>query len=178
MYSRAPRRSWHTYMYAHAHTQTRTHRLSQSWLSEEPLTLILSLAYFCPQKENSSALHHRCYSHTLSFTLAVTIHISHTHTHTVWSNMFLHNRSNSLRFIGFIPRFLVVFENHHVTVCPCFLSALYWAVVIKIHYVPLGCRGQFVSSALIWQHFNPTGDKLGNSFIWHVKKKKKWTERN
>lgn len=47
----------------------------------------------------------------------------------------------------------------HNTVGLWFLPP-YWALVIKIHYVPLGCRGQFVSSALIWQHFNPFGHKL------------------
>lgn len=147
-----------------------THRLSQSWLSEEPLTLILSLAYFCPRKENSSALHRRCYSHTLSLTVLLQ-YTYHTHTHTLDGHTC--SRTIAPTHSGSSYSFPVFWWclNTIMLQCVRVSSALYWPVVIKILHVPLGRRGQFVSSALIWQHFNPTGDKLGNSFIWHVKKK-------
>lgn len=52
----------------------------------------------------------------------------------------------------------------------------YWAVVIKIHCVPLGCRAQFVSSAVIWQHFNPTWGQAWEFIYMAWGKKIEWAK--
>lgn len=39
-----------------------------------------------------------------------------------------------------------------------------WPVMIKIYNGPHGFSGRFVSSTVMWQHFNLNKDKLGQSF--------------
>lgn len=162
MYSRAPRRSWHTYTYAHTQAITVV-ALRGAFNPNSFLGLLLP-----SEREQLSTAPSLLLAHFEPHS-AVTIHISHTHTldgHTCSRTIAPTHSGSSYSF----PVFWWCL-NTIMLQCVRVSSALYWPVVIKILHVPLGRRGQFVSSALIWQHFNPTGDKLGNSFIWHVKKK-------
>lgn len=165
------------------HTHVRTHIHTHTWhhndaLSEEPLTLILSLAYFCPQKESSPALHQLCSSCT-----------------HIWCYGGLTTRCVCISHIyGSAHKPVLVFYSFNQDVFPQLVifekyteqydwgsQLFYWAVVIKIHCVPLGCRAQFVSSAVIWQHFNPTWGQAwefiymawGKKIEWAKLKKKK-----